>query len=166
LGNEKEWGTTDHDQREWGLNMQKRKKSTAVGKKKQEIANQIEAVLERVYKDEDAYSKGQFYEEEFFFRTDYALVVLNRDNEILISFADHTRPSYAALFTLLMDEIKDVNLLICDDYETDRHGSMVYNEVDGQSTAAVIWEEKERYYDMLKNQVKKVLIRKTKKKTE
>ena len=90
-------------------------------------------------------------------------MVLNRDSEILISFADHTRPSYAALFTLLMDEIQDVNLLICDDYETDQNGSMVYNEVDGRSTAAVIWEEKERYYDMLKNQVKRVVIRKTKK---
>jgi len=146
--------------------MENGKKSTGVDDKKQRIANQIEAVLERVYKDEDAYVRGQYYDDEFFFRTDYALVVLNRDNEILISFADHTRPSYAALFTLLIDEIKDTNLLICDDYETDRHGSMVYSEVDGKSTAAVIWEEKERYYDMLKNQVKKVVIRKTKKKRE
>ena len=146
--------------------MENGKKSTAEGDKKQSIAKQIEAVLEKVYNDEDAYSRGQFYEDEFFFRTDYALVVLNRDNEILISFADHTRPSYAALFTLLIDEIKDTNLLICNDYETDRHGSMVYNEVDGKSTAAVIWEEKERYYDMLKTQVKRVVIRKTKKKRE
>jgi hypothetical protein len=146
--------------------MENGKKSTAADDEKQKIANQIEAVLERVYKDEDAYSRGQCYEDEFFFRTDYALVVLNKDSEILISFADHTRPSYAALFTLLIDEIKDTNLLICDDYETDGHGSMVYNEVDGKSTAAVIWEEKERYYDMLKNQVKRVVIRKTKKKRE
>ena len=142
--------------------MKNGKKSSAATDKKRDIAKQIEAVLEKVYKDEDAYSKGQFYKDEFFFRTDYALVVLNSDNEILISFADHTRPSYASLFTLLMDEIKDTNLLICDDYETDRHGSMVYNEVDGRSTAAVIWDEKERYYDMLKNQVKRVVIRKTK----
>ena len=144
--------------------MKNGKKSSAATDQNRDIAKQIEAVLEKVYKDEDAYSKGQYYKDEFFFRTDYALVVLNRDSDILISFADHTRPSYAALFTLLMDEIRDTNLLICDDYETDRHGSMVYNEVDGRSTAAVIWDEKERYYDMLKNQVKRVVIRKTKKK--
>jgi hypothetical protein len=146
--------------------MENGKNSTEMDDRKQRIATEIEAVLERVYQDEDAYSRGQRYEDEFFFRTDYALVVLNRDNEILISFADHTRPSYAALFTLLIDEIKDTNLLICDDYETDQHGSMVYSEVDGKSTAAVIWEEKERYYDMLKNQVKRVVIRKTKKKRD
>ena len=144
--------------------MQKGKKSTASGDKKQEIANQIEAVLERVYKDEDAYSRGQFYEDEFFFRTDYALVVLNRDNEILISFADHTRPSYAALFTMLLEEIEDTNLFICEDYETDRHGSMIISKADGKSTAAIIWDKKERYYKMLKEKVTKIVIRKTKKK--
>ena len=85
--------------------------STTDKNKNRDIAKQIEGVLEKVYKDEDAYSRGQYYKDEFFFRTDYALVVLNRDGEILISFADHTRPSYAALFTLLMDEIKDTESL-------------------------------------------------------
>ena len=137
---------------------------TTAPNKQQKIADQIENVFERFYKDQTAYSQGQFHNHEFFFRTDYALVVLNKDNDVLISFADHTRPSYAALLTLLLDEIEGTNLMICEDYETDQYGSMVCNEFDGTSTAAIIWEEKERYYNMLKKRVKKVVIRKTKKK--
>ena len=138
--------------------------ATRAGDRQKRIAKQIEAVLDRFYKDKKAYSKGQFHENEFFFRTDYALVVLNKNSDVLISFADHTRPSYAALLTLLVDEIEDINLLICEDYETDQYGSMVCNEIDGTSTGAIIWEEKERYYNMLKKQVKKTVIRKNKRK--
>ena len=137
---------------------------TVAPNKQQKIANQIENVFERFYKDQTAYSNGQFHKNEFFFRSDYALVVLNEDNDVLISFADHTRPSYAALLTLLLDEIEGTNLMICEDYETDQYGSMVCDEIDGMSTADIIWEEKERYYNMLKKRVKKVVIRKTKKK--
>ena len=132
--------------------------------KQQRIANQIENVFERFYQDQTSYSKGQYHKNEFFFRTDYALVVLNKDNDVLISFADHTRPSYAALLTLLLDEIEGPDLMVCEDYETDQYGSMVCNEIDGASTAAIIWEEKESYYNMLRKQVKRVIIRKTKKK--
>ena len=106
--------------------------------RQQWIAKQIESLLDRFYKDKKAYSKGQFHKNEVFFRTDYALVVLNEKNDVLISFADHTRPCYAAFFTLLMDEIEDTNLLICEDYETDQYGSMVFNEIDGTSTGAII----------------------------
>lgn len=140
------------------------KEAQTAENRQQRIANQIESLLDRFYKDEKAYSKGQFHKNEVFFRTDYALVVLNKNNDVLISFADHTRPSYAALLTLLMDEIEDTNLLICEDYETDQYGSMVFNEIDGSSTGAIIWEEKERYYNMLKKQVKKIVIRKNKRK--
>lgn len=139
--------------------------ATITGDRQQRIAKQIEAVLDRFYKDKKTYSKGQFHGNEFFFRTDYALLVLNKNNDVLISFADHTRPSNAALLTLLVDEIEDTNLLICADYETDRYGSMVCNEIDGSSTGAIIWEEKERYYNMLKKQVKKIVIRKNKRKS-
>jgi hypothetical protein len=55
-------------------------------------------------------------------------VVLNRNNDILVSFADDTPPSYAAIFALLLDQIDNTNLLICEDYETDEDGSMVCNK--------------------------------------
>ncbi len=71
---------------------------------RKKMAEEIQAVFERFYKGKTAYSQGQFYKNEFYLRTDYALVVLSNKNDILVSFADHTRPSYAALFTLLLDE--------------------------------------------------------------
>jgi hypothetical protein len=129
---------------------------------RKKMARQIEAVFERFYKGKTAYSQGQFYKNEFYLRTDYALLVLSSKNDILVSFADHTRPSYAALFTLLLDDIEDTNLFICEDYSTDIHGSMVLDEVDGTSTGVVIWDQKERYYSMLREKVQKVVIRKIK----
>jgi len=131
--------------------------------KERQIMRDIEAVFERFYKGKKAYSKGQFYKGEFYLRTDYALVVLSKKRDILISFADHTRPSYAALFTLLLDDIENTNLFICEDYRTDQQGSMVLDDTDGGSTSAVIWNEKERYYSMLREKVQKVVIRKLKK---
>ena len=76
--------------------------------KRNRIARDIEAVFERLHG--SAYSKGHFYEDEFFIRSDYALVVLNEDDEILVSFANHTRPSYSALYALLLDNIDDADL--------------------------------------------------------
>jgi hypothetical protein len=134
-----------------------------VGEKERQIVGDIEAVFERFYKGKKAYSKGQFYKGEFYLRTDYALVVLTKKRDILVSFADHTRPSYAALFTLLLDDIENTNLFICEDYKTDQQGSMVLDETDGGSTSAIIWSEKERYYSMLREKVQKVVIRKLKK---
>ena len=134
-----------------------------VSEKERQIVKDIEAVFERFYKGKKAYSKGQFYKDEFYLRTDYALVVLNKKRDILVSFADHTRPSYAALFTLLLDDIEHTNLFVCEDYKTDQQGSMVLDETDGGSTSAIIWNEKERYYSMLREKVQKVVIRKLKK---
>ena len=131
--------------------------------KERQIVKDIEAVFERFYKGKKAYSKGQFYKGEFYLRTDYALVVLSKKRDILVSFADHTRPSYAALFTLLLDDIENTNLFVCEDYRTDQQGSMVLDETDGGSTSAIIWNEKERYYSMLREKVQKVVIRKLKK---
>ena len=136
-----------------------------VSEERKKMAEEIQAVFERFYKGKTAYSQGQFYKNEFYLRTDYALVVLSNKNDILISFADHTRPSYAALFTLLLDDIEDTNLFICEDYGTDKHGSMVLDEVDGISTGVVIWDQKERYYTMLREKVQKVVIRKIKRDT-
>ena len=130
------------------------------------IANEIEAVFERFYKGKKAYSKGQFYKNEFYLRTDYALVVLSKKKDILVSFADHTRPSYAALFTLLLDDIQDTNLFICEDYKTDQQGSMMFDEVEGLSTGVIIWDEKEKYYSMLREKVQRVVIRKIKRDTD
>jgi hypothetical protein len=127
------------------------------------IAKEIEAVFEKFYAGEAAYSKGQFYREEFFLRTDYLLVVVDRKRNILVSFADHTRPSYAALFSFMLEDIKGTNLYICEDYKTDEEGSMVFDELDGSSTAAIIWDEKERYYSMLRSKVESVVIRRLKK---
>jgi hypothetical protein len=130
--------------------------------KKKEIAAKIEAVFERLHEGKSAYSKGDFYKEEFFVRSDYALVVLNRNGEIMLSFADHTRPSYAALYSLLLDEIPDASLCVCHDYKTDENGSMLVEEENFNSTGRIIWDDKERYYDMLKRKVRDVIIRKMK----
>jgi len=130
--------------------------------KKKEIVAKIEAVFERLHEGKSVYSKGEFYKEEFFIRSDYALVVLNKNNEILLSFADHTRPSYAALYALLLDEIPDAPMCICHDYKTDENGSMLVEEENFNSTGRIIWDDKERYYDMLKRKVGDVIIRKMK----
>lgn len=131
-------------------------------KRKKEIARKIESVFERLHDGKSAYSRGEFYKDEFFIRSDYALVVLNRNNEMLLSFADHTRPSYSALYALLLDEIEDTSLFICQDYKTDSSGSMIIDEARFDSTARIIWDDKERYYSMLKRKVKDIVIRKTK----
>jgi len=89
--------------------------------------------------------------------------VLNKNNEILVSFADHTRPSYAALFAFMLEGIEGANLFICEDYKTDEDGSMVCDEEDGYTTAAIIWDQKERYYNMLKQKVEHIVIRRTRK---
>jgi hypothetical protein len=125
-----------------------------------DIARKIESVFERLHDGKSAYSKGDFYKEEFFIRSDYALVILNKNNEILLSFADHTKPSYAALYTLLLDEIA-TPLFICRDYKTDINGSMIIEEENFNSTARIIWDDKENYYSMLKRKVKDIVIRKS-----
>ena len=126
------------------------------------IAKDVEAVFERLHQGKSAYSKGEFYNDEFFIRSDYALVFINKKNEILISFADHTRPSYAALYALLLDEIKDTSLAICYDYKTDEKGSMIIEEQDFSSTGDIIWDDKERYYRSMKKKVANVVVRKSK----
>lgn len=127
------------------------------------IAKEIEAVFEKFYAGKAAYSKGQFYRGEFYLRTDYLLAVVDRKKNILVSFADHTRPSYAALFSFMLEDIKGTNLCICQDYKTDEEGSMVFDELDGSSTAAIIWDEKDRYYSMLRSKVESLVIRRLKK---
>jgi len=134
-----------------------------IPKEKKRIAREIEAVFEKFYAGKAAYSKGQYYKGEFYLRTDYLLVVVDRSNNILVSFADHTRPSYAALFSFMLEDIKGTNLFICEDYRTDEEGSMVFDEMDGSSTAAIIWDEKERYYTMLRSKVENIVIRRLKK---
>ena len=138
-----------------------KKMSSQKSRKRKRIAKEIEAAFEKLHG--SVYSKGQFHGNEFFIRSDYALVVLNRDDEILVSFADHTRPSYAAFYALILDDIEDTDLFICEDYKTDENGSMIIAEENRTSTGAVIWGEKERYYDMLKQKVNKIVIRKQKK---
>jgi hypothetical protein len=137
--------------------------SPSIPKEQKRIAREIEAVFEKFYGGKTAYSRGQFFKDDFFLRTDYALVVLNRNNEILVSFADHTRPSYAALFAFMLEGIEGANLFICEDYRTDEDGSMVCEEEDGSTTAAIIWDQKERYYAMLKRKVERIVIRRTRK---
>jgi hypothetical protein len=134
-----------------------------IPKENKKISKEIEAVFEKFYAGKAAYSKGQFYKGEFYLRTDYLLVVVDRNKNILVSFADHTRPSYAALFSFLLEDVKGTNLLVCEDYRTDEEGSMVFDEMDGSSTAAIIWDEKERYYSMLRSKVEKVVIQRLKK---
>jgi hypothetical protein len=145
-----------------GADMENNMDDTALNEEQDRIAQEIEGVFETFYRGKSVYSQGQFYGGEFFLRSEYALVVLNKSNDILVSFADHTRPSYAALFTLLLDDIEGTNLFICEDYKTDTEGCMVCDEVDGSSTGAIIWDEKDRYYNMLREKVEKVVIRKTK----
>jgi hypothetical protein len=128
--------------------------------KKREIAKKIESVFERLHDGKSAYSKGEFYKDEFFIRSDYALVILNQNNEMLLSFADHTRPSYAALYSLLLEEIEDAPLFICQDYKTDKNGSMIIEEDDYNTTGNMIWSDKEKYYAMLKGKVENIIIRK------
>jgi hypothetical protein len=135
--------------------------SSQENKNRKRIAKEIEAAFEKLHG--SVYSKGQFHENEFFIRSDYALVILNRDDEILVSFADHTRPSYAAFYALVLDDIEDTDLFICEDYKTDENGSMIITESNRSSTGAIIWGDKERYYDMLKQKVTKIVIRKQKK---
>ncbi|MBW1767445.1 MAG: hypothetical protein JRJ00_07725 [Deltaproteobacteria bacterium] len=131
-------------------------------KRQKRIAKEIELVVERLHKGENVYSKGEYYNEEFFIRSDLALIVLNSNNEILVSFADHTRPSYSALYALLLDEIEEAPLFICRDYKTDEKGSMIIDENDFSSTGDIIWDDKARYYSMLKKKVKHIVVRKTK----
>jgi hypothetical protein len=140
---------------------QNTKISSQESRKRKKISKEIEAAFERLHG--SVYSKGQFHENEFFIRSDYALVILNRNDEILVSFADHTRPSYAAFYALVLDDIEDTDLFICEDYKTDENGSMIITESNRSSTGAVIWGDKDRYYDMLKQKVTKVVIRKQKK---
>ena len=137
--------------------------SSTITMEQKRIAKEIEAVFERFYGGKIAYSRGQFYKDDFFLRTDYALVLLNKNNEILVSFADHTRPSYAALFAFMLEGIEGANLFICEDYKTDEDGSMVCDEEDGSTTGAIIWDQKERYYTMLKRKVEHIVIRRTRK---
>ena len=133
-----------------------------LNRQRKKLAKEIESVFERIHKGENAYSKGEFYGNEFFIRSDHALVIVNNKNEILLSFADHTRPSYAALYALLLDEIKDAPLLICHDYQTDKNGSMIIEEENFSSTGELIWDDKRRYYSMLKKKVANIVITKTK----
>jgi hypothetical protein len=137
--------------------------SPSVSKEQKRVAREIEAIFEKFYGGKTAYSRGQFYKDDFFLRTDYAMVVLNKNNEILVSFADHTRPSYAALFAFMLEGIEGADLFICEDYRTDEDGSMVCDEEDGSTTAAIIWDQKERYYNMLKRKVENIVIRRTRK---
>ena len=137
--------------------------SPLITKEQKRIAKEIEVVFEKFYGGKTAYSRGQFYKDDFFLRTDYALVVLNKNNEILVSFADHTRPSYAALFAFMLEGIEGANLFICEDYRTDEDGSMVCDEENGNTTAAIIWDQKERYYNMLKQKIEHIVIRRTRK---
>lgn len=142
--------------------MELNRESGYLNEEQKRIAREIEAVFERFYKEKSAYSKGHFYKNEFFLRNDYALVVLKKDRDIFMSFSDRTPPSYAALFTLLLDGIQGTNLFICEDYATDDTGSMVCDEANGSSTGAMIWDQKEAYYGMLRAKVEKVLVRKLK----
>jgi len=40
---------------------------------------------------------------------------------------------------------------------------MVCDEEDGNTTAAIIWDQKERYYNMLKQKIEHIVIRRTRK---
>jgi hypothetical protein len=77
-----------------------------IPKETKRITKDIEAVFEKFYAGKAAYSKGQHYKGEFYLRTDYLLLVVDRSNNILVSFADHTRPSYAALFSFIIRRLK------------------------------------------------------------
>jgi len=137
--------------------------STKVSKEQKRITEEIEALFKKFHPGESAYSVGQFHKEEFFLRTEYALVVLTKNNELRLAFSEGTRPSFAALISLLIEEIKGVNLVVCEDYPTDEHGSMIIDETEGSSTGVIIWDQKERYFSMLRGKVEHVIVRKTKK---
>jgi hypothetical protein len=137
--------------------------STKVSKERKKIADEIESLFKKLYAGQSAYSIGQFHKEEFFLRTEFALVVLTRDNEIRISFSDRTKPSFATLISLLLEEIKGTQLIVCEDYPTDEYGSMICDETDGSSTGVIVWDQKERYFTMLRDKVEHVVVRKTKK---
>jgi hypothetical protein len=143
--------------------MEDTSESTKVSKEQQKIAEEIESFFKKLYPGQSAYSIGQFYREEFFLRTEFALVVLMKNNEIRISFSDRTRPSFAALISLLLEEIKGTHLVISEDYATDEYGSMICDETDGSSTGVIVWDQKERYFTMLRDKVEHIVIRKTKK---
>jgi hypothetical protein len=136
--------------------------STKVSKERKKIAEKIESLFKKLYAGESAYSIGQFHKEEFFLRTEFALVVLTKDNEIRISFSDRTKPSFAALISLLLEEIKRTNLIVCEDYTTDEYGSMICDETNGSSTGVIVWDQKERYFTMLRDKVEHIVVRKTK----
>ena len=137
--------------------------SPVVSKEKKKIAEEIESVFKKFYAGESAYSIGQFHNEEFFLRTEYALVVLTRNSEVRVSFSERTRPSFSALISLLLEEIKGTTLIICEDYPTDEHGSMICDETDGDSTGVIIWNQKEKYFTMLRSKVEHIVVRKTRK---
>jgi len=67
---------------------------------------------------------------------------------------------------LLLDEIEEASLSICEDYKTDEKGSMIIDEQDLSSTGKIIWDDKERYFRMLKEKVEKVIVRKQDKKND
>jgi hypothetical protein len=140
--------------------------STRVSKERKKIAEEIESLFKKLYAGQSAYSIGQFHKEEFFLRTEYALVVLAKDNTIRISFSDRTKPSFAALISLLLEEIKGTDLIVCEDYATDEYGSMICDETNGSSTGVIVWDQKERYFTMLRDKVEHVVIRKTRKTKE
>ena len=139
------------------------RESPKISKEKKKIAEDIESLFKKFHPGESAYSVGQFYKEEFFLRTEYALVVLTKNNELRLSFSERTRPSFAALISLMIEEIKGATLIVCEDYPTDDHGSMIIDETDGSSTGVIIWDQKERYFNMLRSKVEHVIVRKTKK---
>jgi hypothetical protein len=126
------------------------------------IALEIESIFKELQMGKSAYSKGEFFQDHFFIRSNLALVVLNKDNEIMVSFADHTLPSHAALYALLLDDIESSALCICENYKTDSDGSMIMDEEDFNSTQKVIWDDKSQYYNMLKDKVKPVIARRNK----
>ena len=142
--------------------MEDTSESIKMSKEQKKIADEIESLFKKLYAGESAYSIGQFHKEEFFLRTEYALVVLTKDNEIRISFSDRTRPSFAALISLLLEEIKATHLIVCEDYATDEYGSMICDETNGSSTGVIVWDQKERYFTMLRDKVEHIVIRKTK----
>jgi hypothetical protein len=143
--------------------MDGKSESPKIGKEQKRISEEIESVFKKFHPGESAYSVGQFHKDEFFLRTEYALVVLTRNNEVHVSFSERTRPSFAALISLLLEEIKGAQLIVCEDYPTDEHGSMIIDETDGSSTGMIIWDQKERYFSMLRSKVEHVIVRKTKK---
>jgi hypothetical protein len=126
------------------------------------IAREIEAVFEKLQAEKGVYSKGEFFQDHFFIRSDLALVVLNKDNEIRVSFAEHTLPSHAALYALLLDDIESSALCICENYKTDNGGSMITDEEDLNTTQKIIWNDKSQYYNMLKDKVKTVIASRNK----